>query len=345
MKKFFLGVLLCGVFCFGAIAVPRFEADVSVDIIAKSVKEAKAKAMAKAQRDALGEVLLTISTSKSVDEINKLTDKQLEHFISSVMVLMEKTSDVRYIADLRVSVNENVLRAYMAENGMPLVIGEERDVLIIPLFEKEDGTPELWGDENVWRKAFLEHKNLQKGNLNIRCIDKNLGNIAAIKTNRVFDMEQKEYEDLLDFNQATEIYVLKYSLKEGKVYVKELLNGEMKEVLVAGLSIDEAIDEVLPLFKDIRREKMAAEMENISENSVKEEQIEAVYGYPRLGLWMSLKKILENNPYVRDIQVVSMANGKVHFNFKFSGVLEKLQINLEMQGYKMRKEGDHYVVY
>ena len=71
-------------------------------------------------RDALSEIVLEISTDKSVKEINKLNDNQLEHFITGVMVLMEKTSDVRYIADLRISVDEQILKAYMAENNMPI---------------------------------------------------------------------------------------------------------------------------------------------------------------------------------------------------------------------------------
>lgn len=45
--------------------------------------------MAKAVRDGLNEVVLSISTAQSADEINKLNDNQLQHFVSGIMVLME----------------------------------------------------------------------------------------------------------------------------------------------------------------------------------------------------------------------------------------------------------------
>ncbi|MBO5038704.1 MAG: DUF2066 domain-containing protein [Alphaproteobacteria bacterium] len=340
MKKVFFsavfGLLLCGL----ANAAPVYEADVSVDVTAKSVVEAKRTAMAQAQRDGLNEVLLSISTDESVDKINELTDKQLEHFISGVTVLMEKSSDVRYIADLRISVNEDILRAYMAENDMPLVIGEQQDVLVIPLLEKEDGTLDLWSDENIWRQAWLEKKNKKKGNLNLVTIDKNLGNIAAVKPHRVFDMAEGEYEELSDFNKVFGVYVLKYSPKEGKVYLKDFPKKGTATIDVNGLTELKAIEKVIPYFKDVKKDVAAKQ-----DFDVYEEQIEVVYNYNKLTEWTSLKHILENHPQVRDVTVVSMANGKVHFNFKFSGVKEKLQANLEIQGYQLRKSGDYYAIY
>lgn len=341
MKKFFLSILLGIEFCKTAIAAPSYEADVNVDVTAKSVVEAKKAAMAKAQRDGLSEVLLNISTSKSIDKINELTDKQLEHFISGVTVLMEKSSDVRYIADLRISVNEDILKAYMAENDMPLIVGEEQDVLVIPLLEKEDGELDLWSDENTWRQAWLSKKNKKKGNLNLITIDKNLGNIAAVKLKRIFDMTDGEYYELADFNKVSGVYVLKYSLKDGMVYLKDYPGREAASADVKDLTFDKALEAVLPYFKDVKKD---AKAETVAKE-VYEEQVEVVYNYDKLTEWTSLKHILENHPQVRDVAVVSMANGKVHFNFKFSGVWEKLQANLEILGYKLTKTGEYYVIY
>lgn len=341
VKKVFFNVLFGLLLCGGANAAPSYEADVSVDVTAKSVVEAKKSAMAKAQRDGLNEVLLSISTNESVNKINELTDKQLEHFIEGVTVLMEKSSDVRYIADLRISVNEDILKAYMAENDMPLVIGEEQDVLVIPLLEKEDGALDLWSDENAWRQAWLEKSNRKKGNLNLVTIDKNLGNIAAIKPQRVFDMADGEYYELADFNRVFGVYVLRYSEKDGMVYLKSFPDKETETIDVKDMPLAKAIEKVIPYFKDVKKDETVSQ----SLDDVYEEQIEVIYNYDKLTEWASLRHILENHPQVRELTVVSMANGKVHFNFKFSGVKEKLQANLEIQGYHLRKSGEYYVIY
>ena len=110
VRKLVLKFAAMVLFAIPAVADPRYEADVNVDVTAATVTEAKKQAMAKAVRDGLNEVVLSISTAQSADEINKLNDNQLQHFVSGIMVLMEKSSDVRYIADLRISVNEDILK-------------------------------------------------------------------------------------------------------------------------------------------------------------------------------------------------------------------------------------------
>lgn len=324
------------------VAAPRFETDVHVDVIAKTVTEAKKKAMAKAVRDGINEVVLRISTNKSVEEINKLTDNQLEHFITGIMVLMEKTSDVRYMADLRISVDGDILRAYLKENDLPLVFAEEKNILAIPVMEDKEGNLDLWGDENSWQKMFREYGSLHKGRINIIIIDKNLGNISMVKVNRLFELTDAEYKELASFNHVDGIYVLKYSQKDEKIYIKKYPEQENQEVMAKeGLS-KVLIDKVLPYFKDDE------DMVQLSGKDEKEsvfEKIEIVYTYSKLSEWMSLKQVLENNVQVQDIKIISMVNGKVHFNFIYSGVIEKLQGTLAMNGYKMQKEGEHYVIY
>ena len=338
MKKIIFSCFFSLFLVFDVFAAPQFESDVSVDITASSVAEAKKLAMSKAVRDGLNNVVLSISTQESVDELNKLNDNQIQHFISEVMVLMEKSSDVRYIADLRISVNEGVLKSYITENNLPLVVGEDKDVLVVPLLEKEDGSLELWG-ENIWRDTFANKKNLRKGNLNINLIQKNLGNITVVETNRIFDMNENEYQEMSSFNNVEDIYVLKYSLKDGKVYVKYFPKGDVSEVLIEESSMSEMVEKVLPFFKD--EKKVSDKAQN---SAVVEETFETIYNYPRLGKWMELKQLLESIPQVQDVKVISLAKGKVHFRFKYVGVIEKLQTTLGLKGYHLSKEGDLYAI-
>ncbi len=337
MKKFILSlifVLACG---GNVLAAPSYEADVRVDVTAETVTKAKEQAMAKAARVALGEVVQSISTEKSVKELNELNDNQLQHFISGVMVLMEKSSDVRYIAELRVSIDEEVLKAYMAENGMPFVVGEEQEVLVIPLMLR-DGELDLWSDKNVLREAFFERGRIERGNLLVRVIDKNLGNIAAANAKRLYDMSDGEYNELADFNGINSIYVLKYVPAENVVFVKSFPDRTVDEIKLENKTPTEAVDLVLPLLKG--SVKVAEADEEMSEPKT----YDAVYTYPRLAEWAALKKMLEANPQVSEVAIVSMGNGKVRFRFVYSGVIEKLQANLGVKGYQMRNEGGYYAI-
>lgn len=342
MLRFFFVMTLFFILSGNVTAKPLFEADVNVDITAENVVEAKKQAMAKARRDALNDVLLSVSTAQSVEELAKLNDNQIQHFISGVMVLMEKSSNVRYIADLRVTINEDVLKAYMAENNLPMVVGEEQTVLVVPLLEQNDGALDLWSDANFWRQAFIDRKDIRKGNLILHDIDKNLGNITAVEANRIYDMTEAEFADLSGFNNVEEVYVLKYSLKDGKVYVKSFPTREVNEVVIGDATPQDMIEAVLPFFKDVKK---AAKLENLDDNAeFVNQKIEAVYSYTKLSEWLSLKRFLEANAQVKDVKVISMANGKVHFSFIYNGVWEKLQANLALSGYKMRNEGGYYAI-
>lgn len=342
MLRFFFVMTLFFILSGNVTAKPLFEADVNVDITAENVVEAKKQAMAKARRDALNDVLLSVSTAQSVEELAKLNDNQIQHFISGVMVLMEKSSNVRYIADLRVTINEDVLKAYMAENNLPMVVGEEQTVLVVPLLEQNDGALDLWSDANFWRQAFIDRKDIRKGNLILHDIDKNLGNITAVEANRIYDMTEAEFADLSGFNNVEEVYVLKYSLKDGKVYVKSFPTREVNEVVIGEATPQDMIEAVLPFFKDVKK---AAKLENLDDNAeFVNQKIEAVYSYTKLSEWLSLKRFLEANAQVKDVKVISMANGKVHFSFIYNGVWEKLQANLALSGYKMRNEGGYYAI-
>ncbi len=342
MRRFFFIVTLVWLFAGEAWAKPLFEADVNVDVTADNVVEAKRQAMAKARRDALNEVLMSVSTNQSVEELSKLNDNQIQHFIAGVMVLMEKSSDVRYIADLRVTINEDVLKAYMAENNLPLVVGEEQTVLVVPLLEKEDGTVDLWSDANFWRQAFMERRDIRKGNLILHDIDKNLGNITSVEANRIYDMTDAEFAELAGFNNVENIYVLKYSQKDGKIYVKTFPSREVAEVVIGENTPQESVEAVLPYFKDIKKVERLENM--MSNDEIISQEMEVVYSYSKLSEWLSLKHFLETNPQVKDVRVISMANGKVHFSFVYSGVLEKLQANLALSGYKLRDAGGYYAI-
>jgi hypothetical protein len=322
-------------------AVPQYEADVRVDVTDKSVDVAKQKAMTKAVRDGLNEVTLNISTEKSVAELNKLTDNQIQHFILGVQVLMEKASDVRYIADLRVSVDEKLLSDYLKENGLPLVMSGETSVLLLPLWEKADGSLDLWSDENVWRQALLERGKLRRGTLAIRVMDKNLGNIATAVPEKVYNMSDGMFRELASFNNADVIYVVKYSEKDGVVQIKSFPE-RVEDSVKIDATPEQTIDAVLPYLK---APKKAVPTEEEASDVVQTKLLDVVYAYPNLGKWMSLKKILADNPQAGEVTVVTLGKGQVHFTFQYSGELEKLQGNLALSGYKMRPEGGYYVIY
>lgn len=331
--------------CFGLVLNQAkanvYEANISVDEIADNVSNAKNNAMRKAIRDGIKEVILKVSNTDGLELVDTLNDNQLQHFISSVQVWKEKSSDVRYIADVKIVVSEDVLKSYMQENNIPMIINEEKSILIIPLLEKVDGTNNLWGEDNFWRNVFLEKgKSIKTGNITVYNIDKNLGNITAVETNKIYEMSDDEFYELSSFNRVDNLYVVKYSLKDNKIYIKEFPSREIKEIDINGEDYKTDVNNVITQLRVLNRENVVARVET----SV-DEVFEVLFSYNSLSRWINLKKILKDNSFVKDINVKSMVDGKVYFSFSYQGIIEKLQTYLSLNGYTMKKEEGYYAIY
>ena len=340
MNKFIFYTLVSLILSFNAFASPLYTTKISVDVTDENVAIAKQKALQQAQREGLNNVILAISTQKTVDQISLLNDKQIEHFISGIQVLMEKSSDVRYIADLEIEINKDVLNAYIKENDLPIIITEAQNALLIPVLEQENKTHDIWGNDNFWREAFITKTNLHNGVLNFHNIEKNLGNISNIDANTIFDMSPEQFAELSSFNRVEQIIVLKYSINDKKIYTKSFPSNKVIET-----NFDETdtpsllIDKILPQLKGDKKQT-----EETSPSTTTQKQFDVLYTYPNLGKWMTLKRLLESNPMIDNIKIISMANKKVHFNFTYYGVLEKLQSTLTLNGYNLKDNGEYYVI-
>lgn len=343
MKKFIFLTLICLTIITSnqVFASPSFTANLSVDVTDENVATAKTKALSKALRDALNDVILGISTPKAVEEISKLNDNQIQHFIKELQILMEKSSDVRYIADIKVEIKEDILKEYLKENNFPLSINQTKDILLIPLFQKTDNTLNLWTEENLLRQELLNKTNLKGNVVNFHLIEKNLGNITAIKTQTIYDMNEKKFKELSQFNKTDSIAVIKYSLLEKKVYVKIFPSQKTleKEITLRD-SLSSMTDDILTLIKEATVETSTSTPTQTPAQAI----INVLYTYPALSSWMSLKQTLENTPEVDEINVISIANKKVHFSFVYTGPIEKLQVELLQLDYELKNNGEYYVI-
>jgi hypothetical protein len=99
------------------------------------------------------------------------------------------------------------------------------------------------------------------------------------------------------------------------------------------------IRKILPLIKSDKKQITTT---NDSQSTI--EKFEIIYTYPNLNQWVNLKNILEKEPLVENLKIISMANKKIHFNFIYKGILEKLQTTLSLNGYTLRNNGEYYVI-
>jgi hypothetical protein len=251
---------------------------------------------------------------------------------------MEKSSNIRYIADLKINVNETVLKDFIRENNFPIIISQTEEALIIPLLETADGSIILWENENFWRDAFLTKPNLKTGFINFHNIEKNLGNITTIDSTKIFDMTENDFIETSTFNQVNSIFVIKYSLKDNKVYTKSFPDKKIIEHEITTSTPTEMIDKILPLIKSNKKNTVPTLTDEQKQN------FNIIYTYQNLAQWITLKNLLEKEHLIENFKIISITNKKVHFVFTYLGSYEKLQTTLGLNGYNINNNGEYYAI-
>lgn len=108
---------------FLLVAAPAFCADdyssvIDVDVTDSSAAVAREKAMAQANRQALDNAAASFASEAGMKIVHSLSSEQIQYFIKEATVLEEKSSNVRYIAKLKVTVRNDILRQYLQEKGV-----------------------------------------------------------------------------------------------------------------------------------------------------------------------------------------------------------------------------------
>lgn len=326
---------------------PVYTVDVSVDVTDVNAAQAREKAMVAANRKAFETVVQKITTAQGTRSLMNFSDEQILNFIKEVSVVSEKTSNVRYIADLKVTINENILKRYLNEKDVRTVVEAASKVVVIPVFrEYEADKPLLWEDNNSWRFAW-ENKSPRNSLVKINSIPANAVSFAGINAEKAKAFDNAALEEVLLNNNANDVYVVDavYDGIEGlKVQLSSLKNGSgLETIMIAGDRAQNA--ELMARAVD----EVSAKIENkIKTASIAENQrmssIEVVYNFASLKEWVATERLLKSIAYVRDLQVEAMGVGKVQFKLEFVGADDKIWTALRTQGLNLKKYDSFYLL-
>ena len=138
-----------------AYAIDDLAVNIKVDVTDQDASIAQQKALAGATRAAVIEAVKRISDQNGVNKFSDMNDDQIVNFIKETSVSDEKTSANRYIANLHLIVNTDLLQTYMNERKINISEQINPVITIIPVFSEFDNdTPKLWELDNLWRQAW-----------------------------------------------------------------------------------------------------------------------------------------------------------------------------------------------
>lgn len=343
MKKLFLFIALW-LLSMPAAAKTEYSTIIPVDIEAENSVVAKDTAMLEAQRQAFLEIAGKLVSTENVEKLSKLSDDSIQYFIRAVSVDNEKAGGTKYKADLTVQINEQLLKDYLAENGMIKLEAEK--LLIVPVFKPHTNAyPLLWEDDNLWRQNWRSKGLIKFGAIEMRTIGDQFRNIEDLNAQNALYMPNSIYEQISNFGESEKVYV---------VYAEVLENGDLKITLKNEYSkaedsfavyndgksdiFDKAIEKSVMVISNMERESK----NNDSENT--EHILNAVYIYQDMKDWLMKSNMLAELPMVEGVDTKSFGGGKVNFSIRYTGSLQDLWNTLQENGFSHEASGNYYII-
>lgn len=342
ISAFILGTCIC--VSSAQAADERFAVDINVDVTDSNASLARERAMNEANRAAIVQVAKRITTTEGAIRLGAMTDEQLINFIKEVSVNSEKSSNIRYIASLRVVLHEGMLRQYMEERQIPLLADNDSRILIIPIFrEFENDKPLLWEGNNLWRMAWEN----SSGNNSIKFIPLAASgtNYMLIDANKAAAADGEALNKLMMVNGADDVYVLDavYDETDGLTIQATSYKGNRQTIKVTG---DKSLG--IELFKDaVAETKQQLEQQyqeqNLQENN-KENTQTILFNFHTLSEWIRTEQLLRRLPGVQDIETQAMGTNRIQFNLIYTGSLDKLLYALREKAYTLTESNGYAVL-
>jgi len=126
---------------------------IAVDATADTVIEAKKAALSQGYEKAFRALVRKLVPEHDHAKVPKLNSKDALNYVLDISLSAERSSSVRYIANMTVRFKESQTRALLRNSGAAIAETVSKPVLIIPL-EKRAGSNLLWEDRNQWRTAW-----------------------------------------------------------------------------------------------------------------------------------------------------------------------------------------------
>lgn len=344
MKNIFT-FICCLFLSLSAQAKMSYEITIPVDIEAEDSVAAKEKAMTTAQRQAFLEVAGKLTSEENVNKLDELSDDKIMRFVQAVSVADEKAGGTKYIANLTVQINEQLLKDYMAENEM--IKADAQELLVIPVFKTgARGYPLLWEGNNAWRQSWRSKGLIKFGVMQLRTVGEHFRDIDDLTAESALYMNDSLYRQVSDMGNTDRVYVVLAEVMENgdlKVTLKNEKNKTEENFAVYndGESnvFDKAIEKSVMYISNMEREA-----KNSSDEKSASGVVNAVYVYQNMKDWLVKNKALEDLEQIEAVETKSFGGGKVNFVIHYTGSLDDLWQSMQENGFSHEAVENYYII-
>ena len=127
--------------------------NVPVDATAAAAASARDAALAQGYIDAYARLIQRMVPNEEKSRVPQLSSSQIADYTVDFSVARERTSSVRYLADITYRFRPDEIRRLLRNNGIGFAETMSKPVVVLPL-QDVGGTTVLWEDGNDWWDAW-----------------------------------------------------------------------------------------------------------------------------------------------------------------------------------------------
>jgi hypothetical protein len=178
---------------------------VEVDATADSATAAREQGLDRARVKAFDRMVERLVLRSALERVPDLGPERIANLLRDFEVFDERTSNVRYLAEVTFRFRPEGVRQFLRDNGIAFAVTRSKPVVVLPVWgEGEDAV--LWDNSNPWREAWADRAE-QTGLVPLIVPLGDLGDIRAVGVQDALDGNRAALEAIAGRYGAEDVLV------------------------------------------------------------------------------------------------------------------------------------------
>ncbi len=321
-----------------------FEArGIPVDVTAATVTEARERALTQGRVEALKVMVEHLATPEEATKLPPLQANQIIEMVREFSLANERTSAVRYMAEMNVRFDPDAVRRLLRASKIPFTEFLSKPMVLLPVYI-EGGKAQLWEDSNPWREAWLRVKDrsalvplvLPSGDTDIT-----VAQVLAKDRDALQDLATRYDAAGVIIARATEngaTVSLVYSDLRGAAPAVDAAVGFAPQ---AGQSRE---DMLTAAATSVAAAVADAWKKNNRFDVTVTAQITALAPIKDLKDWVRMRERLKDVPLVQHVDVQAMTRDRAQVTIRYAGDQPRLESALAQQSLTLSQQGGVWIL-
>ncbi len=308
-----------------------------VDATDRSAALARDVALADGQRRGLERVLKRLVLRADQGLLPEPDDSQISQLVQDIAITNERTSAVRYLANLTVRFKKEAIRNLLRDLGIRYAETISKARLVIPVYEAA-GAQILWDEPNPWRAAWEDRDADPASPVPLVMPRGDLGDMAAAGAAQVLAGDDRRIEAIGQRYDVTDVLVAHARLEVDLAANRPRLHVTLRQLGPAGDGVvllsftGEARDRVPELLVQAVAESVIRLEEDWKRDNLLQfdspVRLSVRIPLSSLAEWVSVRERLESSAVVRRVELAALSRADAQVVLHYLGDPSQLTLAL-----------------